>query len=88
MQSINIFIASSYEMAEWRLAIGNAIREWSDRNEPQGFRIRLHCWEDYHPEYTGTRKQDEYNEDLVKPVNYSSPCSEKNAGYTPRKRSE
>lgn len=66
MQSINIFIASSYEMAEWRLAIGNAIREWSDRNEPQGFRIRLHCWEDYHPEYTGTRKQDEYNEDLVK----------------------
>lgn len=66
MHEINIFIASSFEMIEWREAIGNAIRQWSDIYEPSGYRIRMLCWEDFHPEYTGIRKQTEYNEDLVK----------------------
>lgn len=66
MHEINIFIASSFEMIEWREAIGNAIRQWSDIYEPSGYRIRMLCWEDFHPEYTGVRKQTEYNEDLVK----------------------
>lgn len=66
MQTVRIFIASSYEMSDWREAIGDAIRQWSDRLESDGYRIRMECWEDYHPEYTGIRKQDEYNEELVR----------------------
>lgn len=66
MQTISIFIASSFELSDWREYIGDAIRAWSDEFEPKGFRIKMLCWEDYHPEYTGIRKQDEYNEDLVK----------------------
>ncbi len=66
MIPISIFVASSYEMAEWRETLGDAVRRWSDEFETQGFRILLNCWEDYHPEFTGTRKQTEYNEDLVK----------------------
>ena len=53
-------------MDDWREAIGDAIRQWSDNFEPHGYRVRMECWEDYHPEYTGIRKQDEYNEELVK----------------------
>lgn len=69
MQTIKIFIASSFELRRWREAIGNSIRLLSDEFEPKGFRIKLNCWEDYHPEFSGTRKQDEYNEDLIKPCN-------------------
>lgn len=69
MQPINIFIASSFELRRWREAIGDYIRSLSDEYEPKGFRIKLNCWEDYHPEFTGTRKQTEYNEDLVTPCN-------------------
>ena len=56
-------------MSDWREAIGDSIRQWSDEAEPYGYRIKMECWEDYHPEYTGIRKQTEYNEDLVKPSN-------------------
>lgn len=65
MQDINIFIASSYELTEWREAIGDKIRQISDVYELQGYRIRMHCWEDFHPEYVGERKQDEYNRELI-----------------------
>lgn len=66
MKSIDIFLASSCEMSDWRNRIGDAIRRLSDEYEPRGYRIRLKCWEDYMPEFTGIRKQTEYNEDLVK----------------------
>ncbi len=66
MQIVNIFIASSCELEEWRFGIGDAVRKWSDEFEPNGFRIKLKCWEDHHPEFTGVRKQDEYNEELIK----------------------
>lgn len=66
MKTINIFVASSFELTDWRNVLGDAIRQWSDEYEPRGFRIKMLCWEDYHPEYTGTRKQTEYDEDLVK----------------------
>ncbi|MCM1142738.1 MAG: hypothetical protein NC453_29550, partial [Muribaculum sp.] len=69
MEIIRIFIASSFEMSDWREAIGDSIRQWSDEAEPYGYRIKMECWEDYHPEYTGIRKQTEYNEDLIKPSN-------------------
>lgn len=69
MKTVNIFVASSFELRRWREAIGDYIRSLSDKYESNGFRIKLSCREDYHPEFTGTRKQTEYNEDLVKPCN-------------------
>lgn len=66
MSQLCIFIASSYDTAHERAVVGDAVRILNDRFEPQGWRIRLHCWEDYMPEYRGIRKQTEYNEDLIK----------------------
>lgn len=66
MSQLSIFIASSYDTAHERAVVGDAVRILNDRFEPQGWRIRLHCWEDYMPEYRGIRKQTEYNEDLIK----------------------
>lgn len=65
MSQLSIFIASSYDTAHERAVVGDAVRILNDRFEPQGWRIRLHCWEDYMPEYRGIRKQTEYNEDLI-----------------------
>ena len=62
---MTVFIASSFEMRSDRIALGDCIRQLDDLYESKGVRIRLHCWEDYKPEYTGERKQDEYNRDLV-----------------------
>lgn len=63
--TVTIFIASSFEMRTDRIALGDCIRQLDDLYESKGIRIRLNCWEDYTPEYTGERKQDEYNRDLV-----------------------
>lgn len=63
--TVNIFLASSFEMGEWRLAISDAVRRWNESPEFKGCRIRLKCWEDVHPEYHGERKQNEYNDELV-----------------------
>ena len=65
MSQLSIFIASSYDTAHERAVVGDAVRILNDRFEPQGWRISLHCWEDYMPEYRGIRKQTEYNEDLI-----------------------
>lgn len=65
MTSINIFVGSSWEMKSWREAIGDAIRQINDEQEPVGYRVCMKCWEDFHPEYTGERKQDEYDRELV-----------------------
>jgi len=83
MTTVNIFVASSFELRRWREAIGAYIRSLSDEYEPKGFRIKLSCWEDYHPEFTGTRKQTEYNADLVKPCNiFFALFWERCGGYT------
>ena len=63
--TFTIFIASSFEMRTDRIALGDCIRQLDDLYESKGIRIRLNCWEDYTPEYTGERKQDKYNRDLV-----------------------
>lgn len=63
---IRLFIASSFDTAHERAVVGDAVRKLNDVYEPRGWRIRLHCWEDYEPEYRGIRKQTEYNEDLIK----------------------
>lgn len=69
MHTINIFLASPFEVSEWRIVIGDLIRRWSDISEPHGYRLRLLCWEDFMPEFTGARKQTEYNEQLIKNCN-------------------
>lgn len=63
--SISIFVASSFEVHNTRVAIGDCIRKLNDKYEGDGIRVRLNCWEDYKPEYVGERKQNEYNRDLV-----------------------
>ena len=63
--TVTVFVASSFEVHNARVAIGNRIRQLNDKYEVSGIRVRLNCWEDYKPEYTGERKQDEYNRDLV-----------------------
>lgn len=63
--TVTVFIASSFEVHDARVAVGDCIRQLNDRYEVSGIRVRLNCWEDYKPEYTGERKQDEYNRDLV-----------------------
>ena len=66
MLNVNIFIASSYDTAHERTVVGDAVRSLNDMYEPQGWRIKMLCWEDFIPEYKGTRKQTEYNEYLIK----------------------
>ena len=63
--TVTIFLASSSELSRERLFIGNKMRMLNDVWEPQGVRIILNIWEDYHPEFTGERKQTEYDLDLV-----------------------
>ncbi len=62
---MTIFLASSSELWRERQFIGNRIRMLNDEWEPKGVRIVLNIWEDYHPEFTGERKQTEYDLDLV-----------------------
>ena len=66
MSIVNIFIASSYDTAHERTVVGDAVRRLNDIYEPQGWRVKMYCWEDYTPEYKGIRKQTEYNEHLIK----------------------
>lgn len=66
MITINIFIASSYELSEQRVLIGDYIRRLSYDYSPRGVRLRLACWEDFYPEYRGISKQQEYDEKLIK----------------------
>lgn len=63
--TVTVFVASSFEVHNARVAIGDCLRQLNDRYEESGIRVYLHCWEDYKPEYIGERKQDEYNRDLV-----------------------
>lgn len=67
MTTISIFIASSSrDTTHERVVIGDAVRMLSDQYESRGYRLRLNCWEDFTPEFTGERKQTEYNEVLIK----------------------
>ena len=63
--AVNIFLASSSELRRERLLIGNRVRMLNDEWESRCVRIILNIWEDYAPEFTGERKQTEYNLNLV-----------------------
>lgn len=63
--SVTIFLASSSELSRERDFIGNRVRMLSDEWETRGIRIVLNIWENYEPEYSGERKQTQYDQDLV-----------------------
>ena len=59
MRTIKIFLASSSELKEERIAFGNFIRRLDDIYEHRGFRIKLFMWEDFEAAYNNRRKQDD-----------------------------
>ena len=65
MTAINIFIASSLELSQQRVLIGDYIRRLSYDYSPRGVRLRMLCWEDFYPEYSGVSKQKEYDDSLI-----------------------
>ena len=64
MKTIKIFLASSDELENDRMAFGNLVRRLDKIYEKRGIRIELFEWEDYDAAFNGMRKQDEYNEHI------------------------
>lgn len=64
MKIIKIFLASSEELENDRMAFGNLVRRLDKIYERRGIRVELFEWEDYDASYNGLRKQDEYNEQI------------------------
>ena len=62
MKTIKIFLASSEELDNDRMAFGNLVRRLDDMYEKRGIRIKLFEWEDYDSAFNDRRKQDEYND--------------------------
>ena len=63
-KTYNIFLASSNELREDRVAFGDFIRHLDNIYENRGIRIKLFKWEDYDAAYNDCRKQGEYNENV------------------------
>jgi len=63
-KTYNIFLASSNELREDRIAFGDFIRHLDNIYENRGIRIKLFKWEDYDAAYNDCRKQGEYNENV------------------------
>lgn len=64
MKTIKIFLASSEELENDRMAFGNLVRRLDKIYERRGIRVELFEWEDYDSSYNGLRKQDEYNNQI------------------------
>ena len=64
MRTIKIFLASSEELENDRMAFGNLVRRLDNIYEKRGIRVELFEWEDYDAAYNGQRKQDEYNDHI------------------------
>lgn len=62
IKKFQVFLASSEELNQERVAFGNFIRRLDDIYEKRGIRIKLAPWEDSDAAYNNRRKQDEYNE--------------------------
>lgn len=62
MKTIKIFLASSEELKEDRIAFGNLIRRLDTIYRNQGTTIELIVWEDLDISYNNCRKQEEYND--------------------------
>lgn len=64
MKTIKVFLASSEELENDRMAFGNLVRKLDKVYERRGIRVELFEWEDYDAAYNGQRKQDEYNDHI------------------------
>lgn len=64
MKTIKVFLASSDELQEDRIVLGNLVRKLDKIYEKRGIRIDLFTWEDYDAAYNGVRKQGEYNSQI------------------------
>lgn len=64
MKTIKIFLASSDELKEDRIAFGDLIRRLDSIYRKQGTTIELIEWEDLDISYNNCRKQDEYNDSI------------------------
>lgn len=64
MRLVKIFVASSNELEDDRIHLGDSVRKANDIFELQNVRVKLYKWEDFSPYFIGKRSQDEYNECL------------------------
>ena len=60
-KTYNIFLASSNELREDRVAFGDFIRHLDNIYEEQGIRIKLFIWENFDAAFCGGRTQYDYN---------------------------
>lgn len=65
MKLVKLFVASSNELEDDRIHLGDCVRRVNDVYEQNGVRVKLYKWEDFSPFCTGKRSQDEYNEYLT-----------------------
>lgn len=65
MQTINIFLGSSFRLMNYRKKLGETARTLNEKWLSKGVRIRLFKWEDFRPEYRGKSKQEEYIDEMV-----------------------
>ena len=64
MKTIKIFLASSDELKDERIAFGDFIRNLDDTYEERGIRIKLIKWENVDSSFNNVRKQEEYNDKI------------------------
>ena len=67
MQTLNIFLGSSFKMMRTRKRIGDTVRVLNDKYINQDLHIKLNIWEDYTIGYSGKHKQQEYIDEMVLP---------------------
>lgn len=65
MQTINIFLGSSFRLMNYRKKIGETARILNEKWLSKGIQIYLFKWEDFRPEYRGKSKQEEYIDEMV-----------------------
>ncbi len=65
MQTLNIFLGSSFHLMNYRKKLGETVRILNEKWLSKGVRIHLFIWEDFPPEYRGKSKQEEYIDEMV-----------------------
>ena len=65
MQTIHIFLGSSFRLMNYRIQLGEAARILNEKWLSKGIRVHLFKWEDFRSEYRGKSKQEEYIDEMV-----------------------
>ena len=66
LTTIEVFLASSSELEEERNKVEIWVRRQNDELIRNGFRLKLHLWEDFLDAMSKTRLQDEYNKAVLR----------------------